>query len=106
MEALEAEKVDLGEQIGELLGESRSLLKMKMSLSLEVATYRYLRSYGGNPLPPPFCNVHIHMPVTHKILCVTGITNIINQLERDLNNLFLIGYSTLPEKGLNKTRAW
>ncbi|XP_053350946.1 nestin [Clarias gariepinus] len=42
VEALEAEKVDLGEQIGELLGESRSLLKMKMSLSLEVATYRAL----------------------------------------------------------------
>lgn len=41
VEALEAEKLDLGDQIGELLVESRNLLQMKMSLSLEVATYRY-----------------------------------------------------------------
>ncbi|XP_026781750.3 nestin isoform X1 [Pangasianodon hypophthalmus] len=42
VEALEAEKLDLGEQMGELLVESRNLLQMKMSLSLEVATYRAL----------------------------------------------------------------
>ncbi|MCJ8728661.1 hypothetical protein PDJAM_G00006950 [Pangasius djambal] len=42
VEALEAEKLDCGEQIGELLVENRNLLQMKMSLSLEVATYRAL----------------------------------------------------------------
>ncbi|XP_027005425.2 nestin [Tachysurus fulvidraco] len=42
VEALEAEKLDLGEQIGDLLVESRNLLKTKMSLNLEVATYRAL----------------------------------------------------------------
>ncbi|TSK34790.1 Nestin [Bagarius yarrelli] len=39
VEALEAEKLDLGEQIGELLVESRDLLQTKMSLNLEVANY-------------------------------------------------------------------
>ncbi|KAI5618203.1 nestin [Silurus asotus] len=42
VEALEAEKMNLGGEIGDLLVESRSLLQMKMSLSLEVATYRAL----------------------------------------------------------------
>uniref|UniRef100_A0AAY4DQW5 IF rod domain-containing protein n=1 Tax=Denticeps clupeoides TaxID=299321 RepID=A0AAY4DQW5_9TELE len=42
VEALEAEKVDLGAQINELIKEKHGLLNMKMSLSLEVATYRCL----------------------------------------------------------------
>ncbi|KAG7335991.1 hypothetical protein KOW79_000684 [Hemibagrus wyckioides] len=42
VEALEAEKLDLGGQIGELLVDTRNLLKTKMSLNLEVATYRAL----------------------------------------------------------------
>ncbi|KAK3572317.1 hypothetical protein QTP86_030229 [Hemibagrus guttatus] len=41
VEALEAEKLALGGQIGELLVDTRNLLKTKMSLNLEVATYRY-----------------------------------------------------------------
>lgn len=41
MEALKEEKLDHREQIGQLLVESHNLLQMKMSLSLEVATYRY-----------------------------------------------------------------
>ncbi|KAL7887465.1 hypothetical protein AOLI_G00051860 [Acnodon oligacanthus] len=42
VEALESEKVDLGEQIGDLLVDTRDLLQTKMSLGLEVATYRAL----------------------------------------------------------------
>uniref|UniRef100_A0A3Q3N6Y7 IF rod domain-containing protein n=1 Tax=Mastacembelus armatus TaxID=205130 RepID=A0A3Q3N6Y7_9TELE len=38
---LEAEKEDLHQQISHLLCENRGLLKLKMSLGLEVATYRY-----------------------------------------------------------------
>ena len=41
VEALELEKVDLGQQIGDLLVDSRDLLQTKMRLGLEVATYRY-----------------------------------------------------------------
>ncbi|KAM9310459.1 nestin [Pholidichthys leucotaenia] len=39
---LEVEKQDLGQQINHLLLENRDLLQMKMSLGLEVATYRAL----------------------------------------------------------------
>ncbi|XP_036439922.1 nestin [Colossoma macropomum] len=42
VEALESEKVDLGEQIGDLLVDTRDLLQTKMRLGLEVATYRAL----------------------------------------------------------------
>ncbi|XP_062321445.1 nestin [Osmerus eperlanus] len=42
LEALEVEKVELGQQIDELLMNSRGLLQMKMSLGLEVVTYRAL----------------------------------------------------------------
>ncbi|XP_022529246.2 nestin [Astyanax mexicanus] len=42
VEGLEAEKVDLREQIGDLLVDRRNLLQMKMCLGLEVATYRAL----------------------------------------------------------------
>lgn len=41
LEGLEAEKEELGQQIDALLVDSRGLLQLKMSLSLEVATYRY-----------------------------------------------------------------
>lgn len=41
LEGLEAEKGELGQQIDGLLVENRRLLQLKMSLGLEVATYRY-----------------------------------------------------------------
>ncbi|KAF6734080.1 Nestin [Oryzias melastigma] len=42
LEGLEVEKEQLGHQIDHLLQENRSLMQMKMSLGLEVATYRTL----------------------------------------------------------------
>ncbi|XP_062847779.1 nestin [Trichomycterus rosablanca] len=42
VEALETEKVEISEQISELMVDRRNLLQMKMSLGLEVATYRAL----------------------------------------------------------------
>ncbi|XP_060936909.1 nestin [Limanda limanda] len=42
LEDLEAEREDLGRQIERLLLENRGLLQMKMSLGLEVSTYRAL----------------------------------------------------------------
>ncbi|KAF7644372.1 hypothetical protein LDENG_00223070 [Lucifuga dentata] len=39
---LETEKEELGQQIDRLVGENRGLLQLKMSLGLEVATYRAL----------------------------------------------------------------
>lgn len=41
VEALEEEKNRLGAQIDDLIMESRTLLQLKMSLGLEVATYRF-----------------------------------------------------------------
>nr|XP_046256427.1 nestin [Scatophagus argus] len=42
LEGLEAEKAELGQQVDHLLLENRGLLQVKMSLGLEVATYRAL----------------------------------------------------------------
>ncbi|KAM4581346.1 nestin [Odontesthes bonariensis] len=42
LEDLEVEKEELGQQIDHFLQENRSLMQMKMSLGLEVATYRAL----------------------------------------------------------------
>lgn len=41
MEALEQEKQDLQTQIAQVLEGRQQLSRLKMSLSLEVATYRY-----------------------------------------------------------------
>ncbi|KAK2909755.1 nestin [Channa argus] len=42
MEGLEVEKEEVGQQIDHILHENRQLMQMKMSLSLEVQTYRAL----------------------------------------------------------------
>ncbi|XP_014324787.1 nestin [Xiphophorus maculatus] len=47
LEELEVEKVELGQQIDHLLQENHSLMQMKMSLGLEVATYRALLDGEG-----------------------------------------------------------
>ncbi|XP_063055395.1 nestin [Engraulis encrasicolus] len=47
VEALEEEKTKIGQQIDDLIIESRTLLKLKMSLGLEVATYRTLLDGEG-----------------------------------------------------------
>ncbi len=47
LESLEAEKGELGQQINRLLVENRRLLQLKMSLGLEVATYRYTALSGN-----------------------------------------------------------
>lgn len=45
------EKEQLGHQIDHLLQENRSLMQMKMSLGLEVATYRYGWDYSVQVAP-------------------------------------------------------
>ncbi|XP_008429055.1 nestin [Poecilia reticulata] len=47
LEELEVEKVELGQQIDHLLQENHSLMQMKMSLGLEVSTYRALLDGEG-----------------------------------------------------------
>ncbi len=42
VDALELEKDSLGQQIDSLMVDRQNLLQVKMSLGLEVATYRYL----------------------------------------------------------------
>ncbi|KAM3873515.1 nestin [Diretmus argenteus] len=64
LEGLEVEKEELGQQIDALLMDNRGLLQMKMSLGLEVATYRallYNESLGGNvsSLRQPRRNIYI-----------------------------------------------
>lgn len=41
LHGLEAEREELGQQIDHLVMENRGLVQQKMSLGLEVATYRY-----------------------------------------------------------------
>lgn len=47
LSGLEAEKEELGQQIDHLLLENRGLLQVKMSLGLEVTTYRYAGCTAG-----------------------------------------------------------
>lgn len=42
VDALELEKDSLGQQIDSLMVDRQNLLQVKMSLGLEVATYRYI----------------------------------------------------------------
>lgn len=44
LEGLEVEREELGQQIDRLLLENRGLMQLKMSLSLEVSTYRSERN--------------------------------------------------------------
>lgn len=45
LEGLEAEKEELGQQIDCLLLKNRDLLQLKMSLGMEVSTYRYAQGH-------------------------------------------------------------
>jgi len=42
VDALELEKDSLGQQIDSMMVDRQNLLQVKMSLGLEVATYRYM----------------------------------------------------------------
>lgn len=48
VDALEMEKDSLGQQIDSLMVDRQNLLQVKMSLGLEVATYRYLSSKSSS----------------------------------------------------------
>lgn len=48
VDTLEVEKDTLGQEIDSLMMDRQNLLQVKMSLGLEVATYRYLSSLYNN----------------------------------------------------------
>lgn len=56
LDGLEAEKGELGQQIDHLLLENRRLLQLKMSLGVEVATYRYAALSGNVISRAPLIN--------------------------------------------------
>ncbi|KAG5271713.1 hypothetical protein AALO_G00183180 [Alosa alosa] len=58
VEALEEEKTSLAVQIDDLIMESRTLLQLKMSLGLEVATYRTLLDGENQRVNDPSRNKH------------------------------------------------
>ncbi|XP_062394814.1 nestin [Sardina pilchardus] len=68
VEALEEEKTSLGAQIDDLIMESRTLLQLKMSLGLEVATYRTLLDGENQRVNDPSRNKH----AIQTVFCTDG----------------------------------
>ncbi|XP_026172324.1 nestin [Mastacembelus armatus] len=72
LQGLEAEKEDLHQQISHLLCENRGLLKLKMSLGLEVATYRALLDAESLKEESSFLNQPNNISITDGIFCPQG----------------------------------
>ncbi|CAJ1063083.1 nestin [Xyrichtys novacula] len=89
LEALEMEKGELGQKIESILLENRGLLQAKMSLGLEVATYRALldgESFRGNTFQrntdavfSPHGvkkNYHTQLPASHKTTSLSSVRGV------------------------------
>ncbi|KAM4735434.1 nestin [Anableps anableps] len=89
LEELEVEKVELGQQIDHLLQENHSLIQLKMSLGLEVATYRALldgESFGRNPA---LLNKTRSISIRDAVLSPHGVTkNYPTQLSASLKTTY------------------
>ncbi|XP_044064419.1 nestin [Siniperca chuatsi] len=73
LEGLEAEKVELGQQIDCLLLENRRLLQLKMSLGLEVATYRALLDSESLRGDNSLLNQPRNIPITDAVFSPQGV---------------------------------
>ncbi|XP_028327398.1 nestin [Gouania willdenowi] len=73
LQGLEAEKEQLGQQIDELVLENQGLLKLKMSLGLEVTTYRALLDRGHVREGISFVNQPRYIPFKEGALSPLGV---------------------------------
>uniref|UniRef100_A0A3B4UTD2 Nestin-like n=2 Tax=Seriola dumerili TaxID=41447 RepID=A0A3B4UTD2_SERDU len=73
MEGLEAEKEEVGQQIDHLLLENRGLLQLKMSLGLEVATYRALLDNESIRGDVSLSNQPRNISITDAVFCPRGV---------------------------------
>ncbi|XP_070768444.1 nestin [Enoplosus armatus] len=73
LEGLEAEKEELGQQIDGLLLENRRLLQLKMSLGLEVATYRALLDSESLRGDIPLLNQPRNISITDAVFSPQGV---------------------------------
>ncbi|XP_075937383.1 nestin [Anarhichas minor] len=97
---LEAEKEEVGQHIDHLLLENRGLLQQKMSLGLEVATYRALldsESLGGDV---PLLNQPRDMSITDAVFSPWGVkTNYQTQLSTGYKTASLSSVRGLTGRG-------
>ncbi|XP_040899619.1 nestin [Toxotes jaculatrix] len=70
---MEAEKEELSQQINHLLMENRSLLQLKMSLGLEVATYRALLDSESLRGDNSLFNQPRNVSITDAAFCLRGV---------------------------------
>ncbi|XP_018429926.1 PREDICTED: A-kinase anchor protein 9-like [Nanorana parkeri] len=68
IETLEKEKRDLRAQIAQILEERQQLMHLKMSLSLEVATYRSLLEAENTRIYPPTADYKPSSPFSDSVL--------------------------------------
>uniref|UniRef100_A0A3Q1FB11 Nestin-like n=1 Tax=Acanthochromis polyacanthus TaxID=80966 RepID=A0A3Q1FB11_9TELE len=73
LDGLEAEKEEVGQQIDHLLVENRGLLQLKMSLGLEVATYRTLLDNESLKGDFSLLNQPRHISITDAIFSPQGV---------------------------------
>ncbi|XP_036988562.2 nestin [Artibeus jamaicensis] len=89
VEALEQEKQDLQTQIAQVLEGQQQLSRLKMSLSLEVATYRTLLEAENSRLQVPGCGskssfsiqdpkLELHFPGTPEGRCLGPLLSVLN----------------------------
>ncbi|XP_071326218.1 nestin [Trachinotus anak] len=73
MEGLKVEKEEVGQQIDRLLLENRGLVQLKMSLGLEVATYRALLDSGSLRGDISLLNQPRNIFITDAVFCPRGV---------------------------------
>ncbi|XP_023149662.2 nestin isoform X2 [Amphiprion ocellaris] len=73
LDGLEAEKEEVGQQIDHLLVENRGLLQLKMSLGLEVATYRALLDNESLKGDISLLNQPRHISITDAVFSPQGV---------------------------------
>ncbi|XP_043971999.1 nestin [Gambusia affinis] len=97
LEELEVEKVELGQQIDHLLQENHSLMQLKMSLGLEVATYKALLDGEGLGRDAVLLNKPRSISIRDAVLSPYGVKkNYPIQLSASLKN-------TYPSSGQGRT---
>uniref|UniRef100_A0A3Q2P2I9 Nestin-like n=1 Tax=Fundulus heteroclitus TaxID=8078 RepID=A0A3Q2P2I9_FUNHE len=89
LEELEVEKVELGQQIDHILQENCSLMQLKMSLGLEVATYRALLDGEGFAREAAVFNKPRNISIRDEILSPHGVKkNYPTQLSASLQPIY------------------
>ncbi|XP_030604917.1 nestin [Archocentrus centrarchus] len=98
LEALEVEKQELGHQIDHIVMENRGLLQLKMSLGLEVATYRALLDSESLKGDVSLLNQPRSISITDTVFSPRGVKkNYQTQLSASRKTTSLSSVRSIPE---------